>query len=114
MDNAHNMPPWGTEALDHRVSLPAPARLSLLVSPCALVSLEAKQKLCCPASEESVQDEETGFAKSWVAQRRNLSLHSDALVWIVLSGIWVKFKMGMLYHLLWLICCLANTLRGEN
>lgn len=40
------MPPRGIEALDHRVSLPTPAHLSLLVSPSALVSLEAKQKLC--------------------------------------------------------------------
>lgn len=80
MNNAHKMPPRGIEALDHRVSLPTPAHLSLLVSPGALVSLEAKQKLCCLASEESGRDQETGFAKGWVAQWRNLSLHSDALV----------------------------------
>lgn len=36
----------GIEALDSRVSLPTPAHLSPLVSPCALVSLEAKQKRC--------------------------------------------------------------------
>lgn len=40
------MLPRDIEALKHRVSLPTPARLSLLVSPYALVSLEAKQKLC--------------------------------------------------------------------
>lgn len=100
---------WSQSQLTRTCSLKSPGK-----SLCLGFFRSKTETLCCPASEESVQDEETGFAKSWVAQRRNLSLHSDALVWIVLSGIWVKFKMGMLYHLLWLICWVLPIHSGER
>lgn len=61
MNNAYAMPLWGPGTLDPTFSLATPAGLS----PHALVSLEAKQKLsCCPASQEHGQEKEAGFAES--------------------------------------------------
>lgn len=65
MNNAYTMPLWGYRNSRSHVQLSHTCWFKSSLSPHALVSLEAKQKLsCCPASQEHGQEKEAGFAES--------------------------------------------------
>lgn len=113
MNSTHKMPPWGYRSswlqgqLIHTCSLKSP------VSPCALVSLEAKQKLGAVLSLRGVARIKRQDLQKAGWHRGETSPTLRCPVWIMFSGVWAKFKMGMLCHLLWLIFWVLPTHSGK-